>query len=63
VLVGQGKTDVSAGKMFGCGVAWIGAIGALREVDPSRDDVPKATMTLADGRVIVVGASTVWVRA
>jgi hypothetical protein len=63
VLIGQGKTGVSAGKMFGCGVAWTGTIGALRQVDLGCDDVPKATTTLADGRVIIVGASSVWVKA
>jgi hypothetical protein len=60
VLVGSAPTS---GSQFGCGVAWIGAVGSMRRVDLGCDEPVKATTTLADGRVIVVGTSSVWVRA
>jgi hypothetical protein len=60
VLVGV--TLSSDGGSY-CGVVWTGATDSLRRVDLGCDDEPKATTALADGRVIVVGARTVWVRA
>ena len=59
VLVGEGPS--SGGTE--CGVLWTGAADSLRHVDLGCDDSPRATATLADGRVIVVGAKDLWVRA
>ncbi|REH50247.1 hypothetical protein BCF44_104523 [Kutzneria buriramensis] len=55
VLVGEG------GKS-NCEVAWAGAVGSLRRVDLGCGEAAKATTTLADGRVIIVGTTSVWVR-
>ncbi|EWM14497.1 hypothetical protein [Kutzneria sp. 744] len=60
VIIGEAPTD---GSQFGCGAAWIGAADSLRRVDLGCDEQPRATAALADGRVIVVGTSSVWVRA
>jgi hypothetical protein len=57
VIIGEGQTGNSSA---GCSVAWTGAPDSLRRVDLGCDDVAKAATTLADGRVIVVGVSTVW---
>jgi hypothetical protein len=56
VVIGDGPTG-------GCSVAWTGSVDSLRRVDLGCDDVAKAVTTLADGRVIIVGAHDVWVRA
>jgi hypothetical protein len=60
VLVG---VTLSANGGSYCGVAWTGAADSLHRVDLGCDDEPKATTSLADGRVIVVGAHDLWVRA
>jgi hypothetical protein len=55
VLVGQDKK---------CGVVWTATPGgSWQRGDLGCHDVPSAMTTLADGRVVVVGAKDVWVRA
>ncbi|MEV6612112.1 hypothetical protein [Kutzneria sp. NPDC051319] len=60
VIIGSAPTSDSKS---GCSAAWVGPVGSMHRVDLGCDDVAKATTTLADGRVIIVGASSVWVRA
>jgi len=60
VLVG---VTLSADGGSNCGVVWTGAVDSLHRVDLGCDDEPKATTSLADGRVIIVGAHDLWVRA
>jgi hypothetical protein len=60
VIVGR---LASTGGHVACSVAWVGPMGSLRRVDLGCDDVVRSTTTLADGRVIVVGAKDVWVRS
>jgi hypothetical protein len=53
VLIGDGgKSD--------CALAWVGAVASLRRIDLGCGEPVKATTTLADGRVIIVGVTSVW---